>query len=388
VRTIRIWKPICADAQDVQLTEVIGDFLNNFLLMLTFESDVFPPIYDLVSPFEIKPGFIVTVDEDEHEVSYYVCNGIDECLKITDLPLPDTKATWLHTGTGNKYEIYDFTNSTTTRKGEYPTRVSYKNLATKETYSRSVSRWFTSMRLLTEKPQAQFPLAGVISVDFNAPVLRYLYKCDCGEVQYGYIQKDSDSKSACIKCSKQYYAPKALKPCVLWFTGRPSSGKTTLSRVMRQVLLDLGHTNVILLDGDELRASVNKDLGFDEQGRWENVTRVMHMANLLVNQGSIVLVAIISPHADLRYKAKELVGKGRFAEIYCDASFEACSGRDPKGLYRKALTTDQSIAHFTGLSSLYEGPTKPDILLDTENYSLEDCANTIVDYCFHNLIEK
>jgi len=155
----------------------------------------------------------------------------------------------------------------------------------------------------------------------------------------------------------------------LWFTGLSGAGKTTLSRAVELQLRALGHT-VSILDGDELRRSVNRDLGFSKAARDENIARIAALARDLVQEGHCVLVAAISPYAEARAQARATIeAAGHFIEIHVDAPLEVCIRRDPKGLYARALTGQ--LPGFTGIDDPYEPPPAPDVLCDT---SLDDVA--------------
>ena len=131
-----------------------------------------------------------------------------------------------------------------------------------------------------------------------------------------------------------------------------------------------------VLDGDKLRHGLNADLGFDEDGRRENIRRVMHVAKLFQMANVVTLVTLISPFRSARKKARELIGDP-FIEVYVKASLESCRARDPKGLYRKALNGE--IQGFTGIDAPYEEPEAPDLVLDTDNWNEIECAETLLD---------
>ncbi len=162
--------------------------------------------------------------------------------------------------------------------------------------------------------------------------------------------------------------------CV-WFTGLSASGKSTLANLLeRRLYVDGRHT--YLLDGDNVRHGLNVDLGFTEADRTENIRRVSEVARLMVDAGLIVIASFISPFRSERDFARSLFEPGEFLEVFVDASVEACARRDPKGLYAKAMRGE--IRNFTGVSSPYERPDNPDIRLDTEALSPEDCVEQIL----------
>lgn len=164
---------------------------------------------------------------------------------------------------------------------------------------------------------------------------------------------------------------------VLWLYGLSGSGKSTIANLLERHLHELGRFTVIL-DGDNLRSGLNKNLGFSDEDRSENVRRSAEVAKLFSSQGIITLVSVITPQESFRKQAREIIGDD-FFEIYVKASYETCATRDPKGLYQKAA--DGKLASFTGKTSTFEEPENPDIILDTEDKSPEE--NT--DILFENL---
>lgn len=170
---------------------------------------------------------------------------------------------------------------------------------------------------------------------------------------------------------------KSQTPCVLWFTGLSGSGKSTISNALEHRLFQMGHHSY-LLDGDNVRHGLNKDLGFDDEDRIENIRRIGESAKLFVDAGLIVLTAFISPFRSDRHLVRELVAGGEFIEIYVDTPLEICEQRDPKGLYSKARLGQ--IKNFTGIDSPYEPPNKAEITLHTEQDTVEECVEQIVDY--------
>jgi adenylylsulfate kinase len=164
------------------------------------------------------------------------------------------------------------------------------------------------------------------------------------------------------------------KPCLLWFTGLSGSGKSTIANAVDRLLFDLGcHT--YLLDGDNVRHGLNSDLGFDDASRVENIRRITEVSRLMLDAGLIVGTAFISPFIADRAQAKALAGDA-FVEVFVDTPLAVCEQRDPKGLYKKARAGE--IAHFTGISSPYEAPQKPDIHLNTAELSIEQAARQVL----------
>ena len=169
----------------------------------------------------------------------------------------------------------------------------------------------------------------------------------------------------------------AQKPALLWFTGLSGAGKSTISNNLEKKLHALGkHTFV--LDGDNVRHGLNRDLGFTEGDRVENIRRVAEVAKLFVEAGLITLVAFISPFRAEREMARELVEPGEFIEIFVDTPLEACEARDPKGLYKKARRGE--LQNFTGLDSPYEPPSNPELILDALNESPSDLADRVIHF--------
>ena len=163
--------------------------------------------------------------------------------------------------------------------------------------------------------------------------------------------------------------------CV-WLTGLPASGKSTIAnRLDRRLTADGRHTYV--LDGDNVRQGLCRKLGFTEADRVENIRRVAEVARLMVDAGLIVIVALISPFRSEREYARNLFAPGDFTEVFVDASLEVCAERDPKGLYAKARRG--KLRDFTGVDSPYERPEHPDLRLDTERLSPEQCVELLTD---------
>ena len=161
----------------------------------------------------------------------------------------------------------------------------------------------------------------------------------------------------------------------VWFTGLSGSGKSTLANELEKRLVAMGkHT--MLLDGDNIRMGLNKNLGFTETDRVENIRRIAEVAKLMNDAGLIVLTAFISPYERDRENARQIIGED-FFEVYVSTPIEECERRDVKGLYRKARNGE--IPNFTGVSSPYEKPVSPDLEIDTEVMSIEDAVTLIVD---------
>ena len=165
------------------------------------------------------------------------------------------------------------------------------------------------------------------------------------------------------------------KGVVLWFTGLSGSGKSTIANEVAYKLQKMGKITYVL-DGDNIRHGLNKDLGFSEEDRNENIRRISEVANLFADAGIIAITAFISPYRKYRNFCRNLVGDNRFIEIYTKASLETCEKRDPKGLYKKARAG--KIKHFTGIDDPYEEPEKAEITLDTDIVNVEEGAEIVI----------
>ncbi|MCG6154377.1 adenylyl-sulfate kinase [Rubinisphaera sp. ICM_H10] len=171
------------------------------------------------------------------------------------------------------------------------------------------------------------------------------------------------------------------KSAVLWFTGLSGAGKSTVANTVDHLLHSKGiHTYV--LDGDNVRMGLNKNLGFSAEDRAENIRRIGEVAKLFCHSGVFVLTAFISPYRADRDKAREILDQGEFIEVYVNASLETCEGRDPKGLYKKARAGE--IKGFTGIDDPYEEPANPEIVLNSDNKSIDELAQEVVDYLEKN----
>jgi bifunctional enzyme CysN/CysC len=168
---------------------------------------------------------------------------------------------------------------------------------------------------------------------------------------------------------------KDQKPCVLWFTGLSGSGKSTIANTLEKRLHSLGR-HTYMLDGDNVRHGLSKDLGFTDADRVENIRRVAETAKLFVDAGLIVMVSFISPFRSERRMARDLLGEGEFIEIYVDTPLDVCEARDPKGLYRKARAG--LIRNFTGIESVYEAPENAELDLKTTNTTPEAMADLLL----------
>ena len=167
------------------------------------------------------------------------------------------------------------------------------------------------------------------------------------------------------------------KPCVVWFTGLSGSGKSTIANILEQKLHTIGK-RTYLLDGDNVRHGLNKDLGFTDADRVENIRRVAEVSKLMVDAGLITLVSFISPFKSERQMARDLLSSDEFFEIFINTPLEECEKRDPKGLYKKARAGE--LKNFTGIDSLYEEPENPDLILDTASSNAEELTDQIINF--------
>ena len=175
------------------------------------------------------------------------------------------------------------------------------------------------------------------------------------------------------------------KSRVIWFTGLSGSGKSTVANATEKLLHDMGlHTYI--LDGDNVRMGLNKDLGFSPEDRTENIRRITEVAKLFADAGSIVLTAFISPYREDRDNARTIIGDNDFIEIFISADLSVCESTDPKGLYKKARAGE--IKGFTGIDAPYEDPINPELVVETDKYNIEECAQIVVKYLIDQSIIK
>ncbi len=170
---------------------------------------------------------------------------------------------------------------------------------------------------------------------------------------------------------------KAQHPCILWFTGLSGAGKSTIANATEQALYLRGHHSY-LLDGDNIRHGLNKDLDFSDAGRVENIRRIGEVAKLFVDAGLIVVTAFISPFRSDRRLVRDLVGEGEFVEVFVSTPIEVCEKRDVKGLYAKAR--EGTLKNFTGVTSPYEAPEAPEIEIDSSKLTVSECVDRVIRY--------
>lgn len=167
------------------------------------------------------------------------------------------------------------------------------------------------------------------------------------------------------------------KSVILWFTGLSGAGKSTLAHAVEQVLFQQ-NCRTFVFDGDNVRHGLCSDLGFSQEDRVENIRRIGEMAKLFLESGTIALTAFISPYRADRERVRALVAPGDFIEIYCQCSLEICEQRDVKGLYAKAR--QGVLPNFTGISSPYEAPENPELVIETGSQSLQESITQVIDF--------
>jgi len=167
------------------------------------------------------------------------------------------------------------------------------------------------------------------------------------------------------------------KGTVIWFTGLSGSGKSTLAHAVEDKLFERGHLTTVL-DGDNIRHGLNKNLGFSPQDREENIRRIGEVAKLFADTGVIAMTAFISPYRADRDKARSLLNKGEFVEVFVQVPLDVAEDRDPKGLYKKARAGE--IKEFTGISAPYEEPLSPELVIDTSKLNLQQSADKVISY--------
>lgn len=165
--------------------------------------------------------------------------------------------------------------------------------------------------------------------------------------------------------------------CIIWFTGLSGSGKSTLSHALDEALYQRQARSYVL-DGDNIRHGLNKDLGFSDEARTENIRRIGEVAKLFIDAGLIVMTAFISPFRKDRDIVREIVQEGEFIEIFVKCPLAVCENRDPKGLYKKARNGE--IKQFTGIDSPYEEPVNPEFVIETDKMSVDEAVKSILNY--------
>jgi len=175
------------------------------------------------------------------------------------------------------------------------------------------------------------------------------------------------------------------KSVVLWFTGLSGSGKSTMSHALEERLFNKG-CRTFVLDGDNVRHGLNSHLGFSDKDRKENIRRIGEVSKLMMEAGFIIMTAFISPFREDRIEVRNLIPNGDFIEIYCKASLETCEARDVKGLYKRARAGE--IKNYTGINSPYEVPENADLIIDTEQETIENSVSIIISFLKKKTIIK
>lgn len=225
------------------------------------------------------------------------------------------------------------------------------------------------------------------AVPFDAPRQRFELLDDHGEtvgvgLLHFALHRSQNVRWQALDIDKAARAASmGQRPCVIWFTGLSGAGKSTIANAVEKRLHALGR-HTYLLDGDNVRHGLNKDLGFTDADRVENIRRVAEVARLMVDAGLVVLVSFISPFRSERRMARALFGEGEFLEVFVDTPLDVAESRDPKGLYRKARRGE--LRNFTGVDSPYEVPERAELRLDTTHSTPEAAAQTIISYLESN----
>lgn len=175
------------------------------------------------------------------------------------------------------------------------------------------------------------------------------------------------------------------KPATFWLTGLSGAGKSTLAFALERRLVELGHACYVL-DGDNVRHNLNRDLGFAAEDRHENIRRIAEVARLFNDAGIIVITSFISPYRADRDVARQIIGSDRFMETWLCTELATCEDRDPKGIYAKARTG--AIQNFTGISAPYEVPLAPELTIDTGKFDLESCIEQVLSRLSNLIIPK
>jgi bifunctional enzyme CysN/CysC len=200
------------------------------------------------------------------------------------------------------------------------------------------------------------------------------------------LREAADIRWQALDINKDARARQKLqKPICLWLTGLSGAGKSTIANLLEKQLFASGR-HTYILDGDKIRQGLNRDLGFSEDDRVENMRRAMEVARLFVDAGLVVIVAFISPYRAERNHARSRFEPDEFVEIHIDAPLEECERRDPKGLYAQARRGE--LVNFTGIDSDYEPPVAPEIRLDTVAKSPDECVDLILFYLDSKALHK
>ena len=241
--------------------------------------------------------------------------------------------------------------------------------------------WLTRRRQGVEPPPAEPALMPALQVRLQPYTMPFFLTQSPNVAETPYELKQNDSASFVVwnhtSVTPEVRAQSLRQqPRCIWFTGLSGSGKSTLANAL-EVALQRAGLHTMLLDGDNVRHGLCKDLGMGAEDRHENIRRVAETARLMVDAGLVVIAAFISPFREDRARARELFGAGQFFEVYLQTSLAVCEARDPKGLYR--LARSGKIADFTGIDSPYEPPEEPEIRIDTTQMSADEAADYIIE---------
>lgn len=173
------------------------------------------------------------------------------------------------------------------------------------------------------------------------------------------------------------------KAVTVWLTGLSGAGKSTIAKAVESLLFE-NNIQVHVLDGDVLRSGINADLGFSPEDRRENIRRVSEICKQFNDTGVVVISALISPSTSDRSMARAIIGEGSFAEVFVNAPIDCCIERDPKGLYKKAIAGE--IPEFTGISAVYESPSSPALILETDKEYIEESATKLADFIMKQIL--
>lgn len=320
------------------------------------------PLKDLVAPLELRTADMSTSDtlEDTDQFAGYLIWADDEPM------LPERRYTVQLTGDTASLQVTDLVHHIDTDSGE---KLAAKTLENGEIgYCKiALDRAVTFNSFANDADAGSF----LVTDPASGATLGH------GIIDFA-LRRASNIEWYDMKIDKSVRArANDQKPCVLWFTGLSGSGKSSVADKLEQKLHALGK-RTYLLDGDNVRHGLNKDLGFTDQDRVENIRRVAEVANLMVDAGLIVIASFISPFQSERHMARSLMAEGEFIEVFVDTPLEVCEQRDPKGLYKKARAGE--LKNFTGIDSDYEAPKNAEIVLAGGEADPETLADQIVAY--------
>lgn len=317
---------------------------------------------ELADPLDVSRGHVLTTPAEPPKVA----NAFQAHLVwVGDESMIPGRSYWLRVGTAQvPASVSRLKHRIDLNSAE---RISAKTLATNEIGVADV----VCDRPVAIEPYAESrTLGGCILVDrmTNETVA-------AGMIDFELRRSDNTTRQDFSVTPEGRAANKGHRPAILWFTGLSGAGKSTIANVVDIALTQSGH-HTFVLDGDNLRHGLNRDLGFTDADRVENIRRTAYVARLMADAGLIVLASLISPFRRERMLAREIAEDRLFLEIHVDAPLELCEQRDSKGLYRKARKG--ALKNFTGIDSVYEVPETPDLKLDATSKSPEQLANIVL----------